>query len=72
MRQGQDESEWVEYQNSTRLGPLMHRFGGEDGRVERLKTLKERWDPKGMFPDLEEPSGSPVTLSPKKGLVISD
>lgn len=48
MRTGQDEADWVDYQNSTRVGPLHHRYRGTE-RLARLKELKKAWDPEGVF-----------------------
>lgn len=36
------------YQNFSRSSSLQSRFGSFE-RVERLKALKEKWDPKGVF-----------------------
>ncbi|OBU01414.1 hypothetical protein VE01_00618 [Pseudogymnoascus verrucosus] len=39
------------FQNSQRETPIESRFPGE-GRLEKLKTLKREWDPKGVFTDV--------------------
>ena len=41
-------SEWADYQNGTRSGPVELRFRGKD-RLERLRQLKKKWDPTGVF-----------------------
>ena len=48
MRSGQDEADWVDYQNCTRVGPIHHRYRGPE-RLARLKQLKKAWDPTGIF-----------------------
>ena len=45
---GPDQSEYADFQNGTRTGPIELRFRGE-GKVEKLKLLKKQWDPKGVF-----------------------
>lgn len=48
MRTGQDEANWVEYQNCTRVTPIQYRYRGTE-RLSRLKELKRAWDPTGVF-----------------------
>ena len=48
MRTGQDEADWVEYQNSTRETPIQYRYRGTQ-RLAQLKELKRIWDPRGIF-----------------------
>ena len=48
MRGGHQEADWIDYQNSTRDGPVENRFKGED-RLARLRMLKREWDPMGVF-----------------------
>lgn len=50
VRDGQAEGERASYQNNTRGEPLEWRFRGEARRV-RLRALKARWDPEGIFTD---------------------
>jgi len=45
---GPDTSEWADYQNATRSGPIELRFRGKD-RLVRLQRLKKEWDPMGVF-----------------------
>jgi hypothetical protein len=48
IMRGPDKSEYADFQNGTREGPIELRFRGE-GRLEKLKALKESWDPTGVF-----------------------
>ena len=48
MRIGQLESQYVNFQNSVRDGPIAWRYRGND-RLAKLRMLKKRWDSKGMF-----------------------
>ena len=45
---GPNISEWADYQNGTRSGPIELRFRGEH-RLARLRRLKKEWDPTGVF-----------------------
>ena len=45
---GPNVSEWADYQNGTRSGPIELRFRGKD-RLVRLQRLKREWDPTGVF-----------------------
>ncbi|KAK8069828.1 FAD binding domain-containing protein [Apiospora phragmitis] len=44
---GSDRSEYADFQNGTRTGPIELRFRGE-GKLEKLKSLKKQWDPQGV------------------------
>lgn len=48
MRAGKSEDQYVDFPNSVRDGPISWRYRGE-GRVAKLKSLKQQWDPDGMF-----------------------
>ncbi|ROW15212.1 hypothetical protein VPNG_03071 [Cytospora leucostoma] len=48
ISRGPDQSEYADYQNATRTDPIERRFRGE-GKLEKLKALKQKWDPKGVF-----------------------
>ncbi|KAI0102015.1 hypothetical protein GGR51DRAFT_528291 [Nemania sp. FL0031] len=48
LMRGTDASEFADFQNGTRTGPIAWRFRGP-GKLEKLKALKRRWDPKGVF-----------------------
>ena len=48
IMRGSNPSEWADYQNRTRDGPIELRFRGKE-RLARLKTLKKQWDPTGLF-----------------------
>lgn len=48
IMRGPDETEYADFQNGTRTGPVEWRFRGH-GKVEKLKSLKKRWDPQGVF-----------------------
>lgn len=47
-KEGFEQREISSYQNATRETPIETRFPGE-GRLERLKALKKKWDPDGVF-----------------------
>ena len=47
---GPERSEWADYQNGTRSGPIELRFKDEE-RLARLRRLKQLWDPAGVFTD---------------------
>lgn len=48
MRRNQSEAEYVDYPNCERNGPLERRYRGE-ARLNKLKVLKQKWDPNGVF-----------------------
>ncbi|KAH7382520.1 hypothetical protein DE146DRAFT_623490 [Phaeosphaeria sp. MPI-PUGE-AT-0046c] len=48
LMRGTDQSKYVDFQNATRTGPVALRFRG-DGKVERLRAMKRKWDPEGVF-----------------------
>lgn len=48
IMRGPDKSEYADFQNGTRTGPIELRFRGE-GRLQKLKALKKKWDPTGVF-----------------------
>ncbi|KAK8108728.1 FAD binding domain-containing protein [Apiospora sp. TS-2023a] len=48
IMRGPNESEYADFQNGTRTGPIGLRFRGP-GKLDKLKALKLKWDPKGMF-----------------------
>jgi len=48
MRSNQVEAEYIDYPSCERNGPLERRYGGE-ARLKKLKLLKQKWDPKGVF-----------------------
>lgn len=48
MRRGDNEKDYVSYTNTCRDGPLEWRYKGQD-RIARLKSLKKKWDPTGIF-----------------------
>ena len=50
MRSGQNQADWVDFQNGTRIGLIQHRYRGTD-RLARLQRLKKAWDPTGVFTD---------------------
>ncbi|ESZ99289.1 FAD/FMN-containing dehydrogenase [Sclerotinia borealis F-4128] len=45
---GEDEVNFADFQNGTRIGPIERRYRGEE-RLARLKALKKEWDPTGVF-----------------------
>ncbi|KAF3008217.1 hypothetical protein E8E14_009289 [Neopestalotiopsis sp. 37M] len=47
-RKGDDEELFVSYTNTSRDDPISWRYKGED-RIDRLRALKKKWDPKGVF-----------------------
>lgn len=47
-RAGEKEEDFVSYTNTCRDAPLEWRYKGHD-RIARLKALKKRWDPTGVF-----------------------
>lgn len=48
ISRGPDRSEYADFQNATRTDPIELRFRGE-GKLEKLRSLKRTWDPKGVF-----------------------
>ncbi|KAJ7881707.1 hypothetical protein B0H14DRAFT_3759240 [Mycena olivaceomarginata] len=48
IMRGPDSSEYADFQNGTRTGPIELRFRGE-GKVDKLTMLKRKWDPEGLF-----------------------
>jgi len=48
MRKGIEEKDFVVYTNTSRTDPLEYRYKGED-RIAKLKALKKKWDPNGIF-----------------------
>ncbi|KAI1407333.1 FAD-binding domain-containing protein [Hypoxylon sp. FL1857] len=48
IRQRQQEVEYSIYGNFSRSAPVQERFKG-DGRLEKLRSLKLRWDPEEVF-----------------------
>ncbi|KAI0538642.1 hypothetical protein GGR58DRAFT_525915 [Xylaria digitata] len=48
LMRGADSSEFADFQNGTRTGPIAWRFRGP-GKLDKLKALKRKWDPKGVF-----------------------
>lgn len=48
IMRGPDASEYADFQNGTRTGPIELRFRGE-GKLGKLRLLKEKWDPTGVF-----------------------
>jgi FAD/FMN-containing dehydrogenase len=48
IMRGLDTSEWANYQNATRSGPIELRFRGKE-RIARLQQLKRKWDPTAIF-----------------------
>ncbi|KAK8007639.1 hypothetical protein PG989_001629 [Apiospora arundinis] len=45
---GPDRSEYADFQNGTRTGPIELRYRGP-GKLDKLKALKLKWDPTGVF-----------------------
>ncbi|KAI1088778.1 hypothetical protein F5B19DRAFT_505270 [Rostrohypoxylon terebratum] len=48
IMRGPDRSEYADFQNGTRTGPIELRYRGV-GKLEKLKMLKKTWDPTGVF-----------------------
>lgn len=48
ISRGPDRSEYADFQNATRTDPIELRFRGE-GKLEKLRMLKKKWDAKGVF-----------------------
>ncbi|KAK8092005.1 hypothetical protein PG997_002366 [Apiospora hydei] len=48
IMRGPDRSEYADFQNGTRTGPIELRFRGP-GKLDKLKALKLKWDPAGVF-----------------------
>ncbi|KAF2656261.1 FAD-binding domain-containing protein [Lophiostoma macrostomum CBS 122681] len=48
IMRGPDETEYVDFVNGTRSGPIELRFRNEH-RLAKLRALKKKWDPRGVF-----------------------
>ncbi|TGO59700.1 hypothetical protein BELL_1233g00010 [Botrytis elliptica] len=48
IMRGNDEANFVDFQNDTRVGPIERRFRGNE-RLTKLMALKREWDPRGVF-----------------------
>ena len=48
MMRGPAREEYADFVNGTRTGPIDLRFRGE-GKLEKLRALKRKWDPEGVF-----------------------
>jgi len=48
MRVGTEEKSFVSYTNTTREDPIEYRYKGAE-RLEKLRELKKKWDPTGLF-----------------------
>ncbi|OCL05429.1 FAD-binding domain-containing protein [Glonium stellatum] len=48
IMRGPERSEYADFQNGTRTGPIELRFRGK-GKLEKLRMLKKKWDPTGVF-----------------------
>ncbi|KAI1207303.1 uncharacterized protein F4807DRAFT_183671 [Annulohypoxylon truncatum] len=48
IMRGPDRSEYADFQNGTRTGPIELRFRGA-GKLDKLRALKKKWDPTGVF-----------------------
>ncbi|KAI0893446.1 hypothetical protein F4806DRAFT_194633 [Annulohypoxylon nitens] len=48
IMRGPDRSEYADFQNGTRTGPIELRYRGV-GKLEKLRVLKKKWDPTGVF-----------------------
>lgn len=48
IMRGPSPTEFVNYQNGTRDGPIEYRYRGIE-RLSRLRHLKKQWDPSGIF-----------------------
>ena len=48
MRVGTEEKAFVSYTQCTRKDPVEYRYKGSE-RVAKLKELKRKWDPTGIF-----------------------
>ncbi|RDW83797.1 FAD-binding oxidoreductase [Aspergillus mulundensis] len=48
LLRGPDESQYVDFANGTRSGPIQYRYRGE-ARLAKLRELKKQWDPEGVF-----------------------
>ncbi|XDG04463.1 hypothetical protein ABKA04_004078 [Annulohypoxylon sp. FPYF3050] len=48
IMRGPDRSEYADFQNGTRTGPIELRYRGI-GKLEKLRALKKKWDPTGVF-----------------------
>lgn len=45
---GSDQSEYADYPNATRAGPIELRYRGTE-RLDKLRRLKKAWDSSGVF-----------------------
>ncbi|TGO46140.1 hypothetical protein BOTNAR_0611g00070 [Botryotinia narcissicola] len=48
IMRGNDEANFVDFQNGTRVGPIERRFRGNE-RLTNLMALKREWHPRGVF-----------------------
>jgi hypothetical protein len=48
LMRSSDQESLVSFQNNTRASPIQFRYRGKE-RLERLKALKKKWDPTGVF-----------------------
>ena len=48
VRSNQKPEDYVDFPNGTREGPIHRRYRGAE-RLQRLKDLKSKWDPSGVF-----------------------
>lgn len=48
MRQGTDPSNYVDLPHGTRTGPMERRFPEEE-KLSKLRALKKKFDPQGVF-----------------------
>jgi hypothetical protein len=48
VRADQREEDYIDYPNCNRTDPIELRYRGK-ARLEKLRTLKQKWDPKGVF-----------------------
>lgn len=50
IMRGPDQNTWAFFPSATRLGPIKARYRGKE-RLDRLRALKRKWDPTGVFTD---------------------
>ncbi|TVY82051.1 FAD-linked oxidoreductase [Lachnellula suecica] len=50
IMRGEDVANFADFVNGTRVGPIHRRYKGEQ-RLARLRSLKKKWDPTGVFTD---------------------
>lgn len=48
MRNGQEAEGFIDYGSVVRNTPVERRFPGVD-RIAKLRSVKEKWDPEGIF-----------------------